>query len=72
MAAHGKLFVDVGFWGGFIPENVNQLPEMLKNGVCGIFCSLNFTDIKEFPKVSAEDIEAAFKLLNTSEVVFAV
>lgn len=72
MAARGKLFVDVGFWGGLIPDNINELPELLKNGVCGIVCSLNFTGLEEFPRVTAKDIEAAFKILNMSEGVFAV
>jgi dihydroorotase-like cyclic amidohydrolase len=38
-AAKGKLFVDVGFWGGLVPENVANLTvmdELLNAGALGL------------------------------------
>lgn len=34
-AAHGKCWVDVGFYGGIVPGNVGELKELVKAGVKG-------------------------------------
>jgi len=56
VAAEGKLYVNCGFWGGFIPESYQQLEELLKCGVFGIKVFLVHSGIDEFPNVSAEDL----------------
>src|SRR5437588_8582592 len=37
-AAHGQLFVDVGFWGGVVPGNAGELAPMVEAGVLGFKC----------------------------------
>ena len=39
-AARGKCMVDVGFWGGAVPENLGQLRELHEAGVFGFKCFL--------------------------------
>src|SRR5688500_7788062 len=37
-AAKSKCYVDVGFWGGVVPGNTNELEGMLAAGVVGFKC----------------------------------
>src|ERR1700749_3705960 len=39
-AAAGKLWVDVGFWGGVVPGNVSELRTLWESGVVGFKCFL--------------------------------
>lgn len=48
--ARGKIYVDVGFWGGLVPGNKDQLVPLLAAGVMGLQCSL----CGSAPPVSAE------------------
>ncbi|KAH8397439.1 hypothetical protein KR222_004064, partial [Zaprionus bogoriensis] len=38
--ARGKIYVDVGFWGGLVPGNEDQLLPLLAAGVMGLQCTL--------------------------------
>lgn len=40
-ATVGKICVDVGFWGGIIPGNENELQNLLEHGVVGFKCFLH-------------------------------
>lgn len=62
-ATSGKICVDVGFWGGIIPGNEKELPKMLDEGVVGFKCFLCPSGVDEFPNVSEEDVELAYKHL---------
>ncbi len=39
-AAHGELAVDVGFWGGAVPGNLDDLEPLWEAGVFGFKCFL--------------------------------
>ena len=39
-AARGRCRVDVGFWGGSVPTNLDDLPELFAAGVFGVKCFL--------------------------------
>src|SRR6202022_2116484 len=39
-AAEGKLWVDVGFWGGVVPGNVSEIRPLWEGGVFGFKCFL--------------------------------
>ncbi|CAK9872545.1 unnamed protein product [Sphagnum jensenii] len=65
-AAKGKLFVDVGFWGGLVPENVANLTvmdELLNAGALGLKSFMCPSGINDFPHTTAEDIKAALPVL---------
>ena len=58
-AAEGKLSVDVGFWGGVVPGNTDQLAKLWKAGVVGFKCFLIHSGVDEFPNVTEADLRAA-------------
>lgn len=62
-AAEGKLSVDVGFHGGVVPGNLNELPGLLDGGVLGVKAFLVDSGIAEFPPVGRAELEPAMRLL---------
>ncbi|KAL5275574.1 hypothetical protein ACFFRR_001444 [Megaselia abdita] len=60
--ARGKLFVDVGFWGGLIDNNSKDIEKMVQSGVMGIQCSM--CPLEDFPATSSEEIEKVLPLLD--------
>ncbi len=48
-AAEGQLAVDVAFWGGAVPGNVDQLRPLHEAGVVGFKCFLLDSGVPEFP-----------------------
>lgn len=58
-AAAGKLWVDVGFWGGLVPGNTAELRELWEAGVCGFKCFLAPSGVEEFEYASEHDLCAA-------------
>ena len=55
-AAEGKLWVDVGFWGGVVPGNLSELKPLWEAGVFGFKCFLVPSGVDEFPHVSESDL----------------
>jgi allantoinase len=62
-AAEGQCMVDVGFWGGVVPGNVDQLRGLSAAGVLGFKCFLVHSGVDEFPNVTEEDLRLAMPLL---------
>lgn len=58
-AAREKLFVDVGFWGGVVPENTSELAKLCEAGVVGFKCFLIHSGVDEFPNVTEQDLREA-------------
>ncbi|MET0932049.1 MAG: amidohydrolase family protein, partial [Aeromicrobium sp.] len=48
-AATDQLMVDVGFWGGAVPDNVADLEPLWDAGVFGFKCFLADSGVDEFP-----------------------
>jgi allantoinase len=55
-AAKRRCSVDVGFWGGLVPGNENQLRDLMAAGVLGFKCFLIDSGIDEFPAVTERDL----------------
>lgn len=74
--ARGKIYVDVGFWGGLVPGNGDQLIPLLGAGVMGLQCTLSASPEPvsgEFPAVNEQQLEQALDLLKEEdEAVVAV
>ncbi len=51
-----KAYVDVGFWGGAIPGNVNELKGLHEDGVFGFKCFLLDSGVPEFPPLSPGEL----------------
>src|ERR1043165_3951826 len=58
-AAAGQCRVDVAFWGGVVPGNLQQLAPLHAAGVVGFKCFLIPSGVEEFPAVTADELRAA-------------
>ena len=58
-AAQGELMVDVGFWGGAVPDNVKDLRPLWEEGVFGFKCFLAPSGVDEFPALSPSEFLAS-------------
>ncbi|CAD6261703.1 unnamed protein product [Miscanthus lutarioriparius] len=61
-AAQDKLYVDVGFWGGLVPENAfnpSALESLLNAGVLGLKSFMCPSGINDFPMTNSTHIEDA-------------
>ena len=62
-ASTNKLHVNVGFYGGLIPGNQENLEGLMQAGVLGIKCFLTHSGIDEFPNVGEKEIDAAMPVI---------
>jgi allantoinase len=58
-AAKGQVAVDVAFWGGAVPGNLDQLRPLLDAGVVGFKCFLLDSGVPEFPPLDDAGLRAA-------------
>jgi allantoinase len=58
-AAEGQAWVDVGFWGGAVPDNLADLARLHEAGVYGFKCFLLDSGVEEFPHLSPDRLAAA-------------
>ena len=58
-AARGRCYVDVGFWGGVVPGNVDDLAPLARAGVLGFKCFLCPSGVEEFGHVAEADLRQA-------------
>nr|WP_323741191.1 allantoinase AllB [Microbacterium sp. VKM Ac-2870] len=58
-AAAGTLAVDIGYWGGAVPENLGSLRALADAGVVGFKCFLVPSGIDEFGHLDAAGVRAA-------------
>ncbi len=63
-AAAGKLWVDVGFWGGLVPESITELQALWHAGVFGFKCFLVPSGVDEFGHVTRDHLRAAIPKLS--------
>jgi allantoinase len=71
-AAEAQCHVDVGFWGGVIPGNTQELAGLFQAGVVGFKCFLIHSGVDEFPNVTEEDLRAAMPELTRLEALLIV
>jgi len=60
-AARGQAHVDVGFWGGAVPGNLDALRPLHSAGVFGFKCFLVDSGVPEFPPLDAAAFVAAMR-----------
>ena len=71
-AAQGKLFIDVGFWGGVVPGNLAELAKLFEHGVFGFKCFLVPSGVPEFEAVAESDLRKALpELVRIGAVLLA-
>ena len=64
-AAPGNLWVDVGFYGGIVPGNADQVEALAAAGVLGFKAFLCHSGIDEFPNATEADLRLAMPKLAT-------
>jgi len=69
-ALNGKLSVDCGFWGGVVPQSLNDLEELCRAGVLGVKSFLIDSGIDEFPEMGLGDLQMAMAILKDFEVPY--
>ncbi|MCL7038864.1 hypothetical protein MKW94_005525 [Papaver nudicaule] len=65
-AAEDKIYVDVGFWGGLVPDNAfnrTALEGLLKAGVLGLKSFMCPSGINDFPMTNASHIKEGLNVL---------
>jgi allantoinase len=67
-SSEGKLYVNCGFWGGYIPGSDQGLMELLEAGVLGIKVFMTDSGLDEFPPVGKKDLELAMTRMTTYAV----
>src|SRR5262245_18220732 len=65
-AARGQCHVDVGFWGGIVPGNDDQIEPLVAAGVRGFKCFMTPSGVDEFASVSEADLRRALAVLGPS------
>ncbi|WP_254359464.1 allantoinase AllB [Microbacterium hominis] len=60
-AAAPSAFIDVGFWGGAVPENLGQLAPLHEAGVYGFKCFLAPSGVDEFGHLDRTQLAAAME-----------
>jgi len=63
-ATAGKLWMDVGFWGGVVPGNASELRPLWERGVFGFKCFLVPSGVDEFVYVAERDLRGALPELS--------
>src|SRR5215469_2386805 len=63
-AAESNVHVDVAFWGGVIPGNLDQLDPLWRAGVVGFKCFLVDSGAPDFPPVDTATMEAALRVVS--------
>jgi allantoinase len=63
VVAEGSCFVDVGFWGGAVPGNADDLRPLWDAGVLGFKGFLCDSGVEEFPALDGEDLLAAARVV---------
>ncbi|PYQ61944.1 MAG: allantoinase AllB [Acidobacteria bacterium] len=71
-AMEGKCWVDVGLWGGAVPDNLSQLKPMLREGALGFKCFLVDSGVAEFGFLDNLGLEAAMRELRDTNAPLLV
>src|SRR5579863_6488040 len=58
-AAHEQCCVDVGFWGGVVPGNADEIRPLWEAGCFGFKCFLAPSGVDDFPHVTESDLRQA-------------
>ncbi len=61
-SAEGRCYVDVGFWGGAVPENLAELPALREQGVLGFKCFMIDPGVPDFSPLTPKQVEQALAI----------
>ncbi len=67
-----KLWVDVGFWGGAVPDELDNLEELLNSGILGVKSFLIESGVEEFKFMRPADLEIAMPIIAKSNLPYLI
>ncbi|UOQ97130.1 allantoinase AllB [Hymenobacter sp. 5317J-9] len=62
-ATLGQLHCNVGFWGGVVPGNADEIEPLIAAGVLGFKAFLTHSGIDDFPNATEEDLRRVMPIL---------
>ncbi len=62
-ATKDKLHTNVGFWGGIIPGNTDEIEGLIAKGILGFKAFLTHSGIDDFPNATEEDLRIAMPII---------
>lgn len=68
----GKLWIDCGFWGGVIPDSLDDLDQLIQAGVLGVKSFTIHSGIDDFPKVEQQHLSQAIDILAKYNVPYLI
>tara|TARA_E500000075_G_scaffold82984_2_gene74766 strand:- start:854 stop:2227 length:1374 start_codon:yes stop_codon:yes gene_type:complete len=68
----GNGWVDCGFWGGVVPQNIDDLDDLLDAGVLGLKAFTIESGIDEFPEVNAEHLTKVMRKIGKYQLPLLV
>jgi allantoinase len=71
-AARNQCWVDVGFWGGVVPGNADQIEPLIGEGVFGFKCFLVPSGVDEFQNVTEADLQLALPIIAANRSLLLV
>ena len=71
-AARNRIAVDLGFIGGVVPGNTEELPALHAAGVLAFKCFLVPSGVAEFPSVTERDLRVALPVLARLDALLMV
>jgi allantoinase len=68
VAARPQMWIDVGFWGGVVPGNADELEPLAQAGVLGCKAFMVHSGIDEFPDSDLETLRTAMQRLRAANI----
>ena len=62
-ATRGQLHCNVGFWGGVVPGNADEIEPLIAAGVLGFKAFLTHSGIDDFPNATEDDLRRVMPVL---------
>lgn len=62
-SARGQIWVDTGFWGGLVPDNLSDLVPLINAGVSGFKGFMMDSGVDEFPMITPSYIDQALTVV---------
>ncbi|MDO7853126.1 allantoinase AllB [Hymenobacter convexus] len=62
-ATQGQLHTNVGFWGGVVPGNADEIEPLIAAGVLGFKAFLTHSGIDDFPNATEDDLRRVMLIL---------
>ena len=68
----GKLWIDCGFWGGVVPDSLDELDGLVRAGVLGVKSFTIHSGIDDFPQVAESHLRRAIRILAQHRVPYLI